>query len=122
MSRETTVMVYTKQDFNDRVNGVDKKQAKLLRRGYTTRVDRNGVIIAKPKSRRFYFPIKGIVLMIGGFLCFKAFMLAANGPDTYQDRLAILQNGTVVEAMGARVLSVDPATQFIAGKIGPLLR
>jgi hypothetical protein len=115
-------MVFTKQDFNERVNGVEQKQSKLLRRGYTTRVDRNGIIIAKPKPRRFHFPVRGLLLLVVGFVCFKAFMLAANGPDTYQDRLATLQSGNAVEVLGARVLSVDPATQLIADKLGPLLR
>ena len=60
--------------------------------------------------------------MVFSFFCFKAFMLIANGPDTYNDRLATLQNGTVIEAMGAKVLSIDPATQFIADQVGPYLR
>jgi hypothetical protein len=115
-------MVYTKEDFQSRLSGVDRKHSKLLRRGFTTRVDKNGVIIAKPKSRRLRFPLKGIVMMVLGFLCLKALMLSANGPAAYQERLATLEKGNVVEVAGARVLSVDPATQFIADQMGPLFR
>jgi len=115
-------MVYTKEDFSARLNHVEKKQSRLLRRGYTTRVDRNGIIIAKPKTMRLRLPVKGAFLLVVGFLCLKALMLSANGPDTYNDRLATLQNGSVVEAMGAKVLAIDPATQFIADKLGPLFR
>lgn len=120
--RKTTVMVYTKQDFNARLNAVDGKHSKLVRRGYTTRVDKNGIIIAKPKRARLRFPLKGVFLLVLSFLCFKAFMLVANGPDTYNDRLALLQNGTVVEAMGAKLLAVDPATRFIADQAITLMR
>ncbi|MEQ6201482.1 hypothetical protein ABMC88_00380 [Sulfitobacter sp. HNIBRBA2951] len=115
-------MVYTKEDFQSRLKGVDRKKSKMLRRRFSARVDNNGVIFAKPKARRLSFPLKGIVFMVLGFLCLKALMLSANGPDAYSERLATLENGNVVEAMGARVLSVDPATQFIADKIGPMFR
>ena len=115
-------MVYTKQDFNARLNTVGGKHSKLVRRGYMSRVDKNGIIITKPKRARVRLPVKGLVLMVFSFFCFKAFMLIANGPDTYNDRLATLQNGTVIEAMGAKVLSIDPATQFIADQVAPYLR
>lgn len=115
-------MVYTREDFHSRVGSVDKKRSKLVRRGYTSRVGKNGIIVAKPKSRRFSFPFKGIVLIVLSFLCFKALMLSANGPDTYNDRLATLQSGNAIESMGAKVLAIDPATQFIADQMGPMFR
>jgi len=115
-------MVYTKQDFQARLKDVDRSRSKLVRRGYTARVDRNGIIVAKPRTRRLRFPIKGIVFMVLGFLCLKALMLSANGPAAYEERLATLESGNAVEAMGARVLSIDPATQFIADKMGPMFR
>lgn len=115
-------MVYTKQDFEARVGAVDKNQSRMVRRGYTTYVGKNGVITAKPKAMRLRLPVKGAVLMVLCFFCFKAFMLAANGPATYQDRLATLENGSAIEALGARVLAIDPVTQFIADQAGPLLR
>lgn len=49
-------------------------------------------------------------------------MLSANGPQTYNDRLATLENGNAVEALGARVLAIDPATEFLAEKLGPMFR
>jgi len=115
-------MVYTKQDFNARLNAVDGKHAKLVRCGYTSRIDKNGIIITKPKRARVHLPVKGVVLMVFGFVCFKAFLLAVNGPETYTDRLEMLQNGTFIEAMGAKVLGIDPATQFIADTLAPYLR
>lgn len=115
-------MVYTKQDFNSRLNAVDGKHSELVRRGYTTRVDKNGIIITKPKRARLRLPLRGVFLLVLSFLCFKALMLIANGPDTYNDRLASLQNGNVVEAMGSTLLVIDPVTQFIADQAVALLR
>ncbi len=112
-------MVETKDHFVQRLSGLQRKHAKS---GVYTRVDNNGVLIIKAKRSRFYFPYKGLALLVVSFFVLKAFMLSVNGPDTYGDRLAILENGTIVEAMGAKLLGVDAATQMLADKIGPLLR
>lgn len=115
-------MVYTRDDFEARVGAVDKKLSRRGRNTIVARVQQNGVIYAKAKRRRRYVPIKGIALMVLGFFAFKAFMLAANGPAAYEDRLALLQEGTAIEAAGARVLGIDPVTQFIADQVGPMFR
>jgi hypothetical protein len=115
-------MVYTKEDFNARIGAVDKDKSNVLRRGYTTKIDKNGIIVVKPRAKRLRLPIKGVVFLIAGFLCLKALMLSANGPDTYNDRLATLENGNVIETVGARVLGIDPVTQLIANKIGTFFR
>ena len=115
-------MVYTKEDFYSRVGAVSKKSARRGKNEFVTRIDQNGVLIVKAKRRGFHFPVKGAVLMILAFFCFKALMLVSNGPEAYSDRLSTLENGTIIEAMGARVLSVDPVTQFIADQVRPFLR
>lgn len=122
MLRKTNVMVYTKEDFNSRVGSVTKKSARRGRNAFVTRIDKNGVVVVKAKRRGFQFPIRGTVLMILAFFCFKAFMLVSNGPEAYSDRLATLENGTMIEAMGARILSVDPVTQIIADQAVALFR
>ncbi|MBB3992847.1 hypothetical protein GGR95_000466 [Sulfitobacter undariae] len=115
-------MVYTKQDFVSRVKNVDGKHARLVSRGYTSRVDKNGIIVVKPKGKRLRFPIKGLLLLVLCFLGFKALVLTTSGPATYNERLAVLENGTAFEVLGATVLSIDPATQFIADQATLLLR
>ena len=122
MLRKTTVMVHTRDDFNSRVGAVAKKSARRGKNEFVTRIDQNGVLVVKAKRRGFQFPVKGLSLTILGFFCFKALMLGTSGPEAYADRLALLQEGTIIEAVGVRVLSVDPVTQFIADQVGPLLR
>ncbi len=115
-------MVYTKEDFNSRVVSVDKKSSRRGKNAFVTRIDNNGLLIVKAKPRRMRLPVRGVSLMVLGFFCFKALALSANGPQAYEDRLTLLQNGTTIEAVGARVLSIDPVTQFIADQVGPLFR
>lgn len=114
-------MVETKEHFTKRLKTLGRKHEKMTH-GYTTKIDRNGVIVAKPLRRKLGFPFKGLVLLVGGFLAFKALMLAAVGPITYNERLAKLESGTVIEQAGARVLGIDPVTSALADFAGPVIR
>lgn len=119
---ESIQMVETQANFANRLKGLGRKHANLAR-GHTTKVDHNGLITAVPKrSRRRSFPLRGTVLLVLGFIGFKAFILAAIGPTGYGERLATLQGGTSVERAGAMVLAVDPVTQMLADLMGPILR
>jgi len=114
-------MVETHDHFTKRLNLLGRKHAKMTH-GYSTKVDKNGLITVKPKAKRRGFPIKGLFLLVFGFFAFKAFMLVSYGPVTYTERLAKLENGTVIEAMGAKVLGLDPVTAMLADFAGPYLR
>lgn len=114
-------MVETKEHFVKRLKHLGRKHEKMTR-GYVTRVDRNGLLTVKPKRGRGSFPIMGLFLLAGGFFAFKAFMLAAVGPVTYNERLAKLDNGTAIEQAGARVLGIDPVTRALADFAGPVIR
>ncbi|UWR23372.1 hypothetical protein [Sulfitobacter sp. S190] len=115
-------MVETRENFSARLDGLGAKHRQMVSRGYTTRVDKNGIIIAKPKRARLHIPARGVMLAVLGFFFFKAFMLSAAGPDAYNERLSSLDTGNPVAAVGLAVMSVDPVTQMIADKMGPLFR
>ncbi len=115
-------MVYTRQDFEARVGAVDKKLSRKGRQTVVAHVNKNGIIYTKAKRTRSRLPVRGVLLMIVGFLCFKALMLSANGPAAYEERLLALKEGTVIEAIGGGILGIDPVTQFIADQAGPLFR
>lgn len=114
-------MIETRQHFANRLNTLGAKHQKLSR-GYTVMVDRNGLIVAQPKCTRRYFPLKGITMLILGFFVFKAFTLSVNGPEAYQERLAMLENGTIIEVFGAKIMGLDPVTVGLAESMGPLMR
>ena len=104
-------MVETHDDFAQRLHMLGRKHKKMTR-GYTTKIDNNGILVATPKKTQ-YLPgtgaLKLVMLMLIGFLSFKSLVLAAYGPVTYNERLSKLENGTTIEKMGAKT-------------VGPVLR
>ncbi len=107
--------------FDQRLNLLARKH-QAMSRGYVTRMQSNGLIIAQPKRRATHVPRRAVILFLLAFFCFKAFLVANLGPQTYDDRLARLQSGTYVEKAGAFVMQADPVTVYLAGQIGPVLR
>jgi hypothetical protein len=115
-------MVDSKLQFNNRLRLLGRKHSKMAN-GYTTQMRSDGLIVVKPRrSARRGFPLKGLVFLALGLFGFKALILASLGPDGYGERVAKLQDGTVVERGGAWVMQVDPATQVLADLMGPVLR
>ena len=113
--------VETHDHFVNRLSNLGRKHQQMTR-GYATKVGKDGLITVTPRRARRGFPFKGLVMLIIGFFAFKAFMLAAVGPVTYNERLAKLENGTVIEQAGAKVLGIDPVTNGLAAMVGPVLR
>ncbi len=114
-------MVETHDHFNKRLKCLGRKHAQMTR-GYTTIVGKDGLIVAQPKVKRRWFPVKGLILLVLGFFAFKAFMLVSFGPVTYGERLAKLEDGTAIEQVGAKVLGLDPLTVILADFAGQYLR
>jgi len=63
-----------------------------------------------------------VILFLLALLAFKGFLIASLGPDAYNERVDKLQNGTMIEKAGAWVMHIEPASDFIAQQIGPILR
>jgi hypothetical protein len=113
-------MVETHDHFVRRLRNLGRKHDQMTG-GYVTRVGRDGLITVQPRRARRGFPVKPLLLLVAGFFCFKAFMLAAIGPVTYNERLAKLEGGSMVEQVGAAALRIDPVTQTMAGIAGPVV-
>ncbi|MGC1496799.1 MAG: hypothetical protein WA790_13395 [Sulfitobacter sp.] len=114
-------MVETHDHFIKRLNVLGRKHEQMTH-GYVTKVGKDGLITVKPKAKRRGFPLKGLVLLVLGFFAFKAFILVSFGPVTYEERLSKLENGTVIEMAGAKVLGIDPITAVMAEYAGSILR
>lgn len=114
-------MVETHDHFHNRLNLLGRKHAQMTH-GYTTKVGSDGLIRVSPKVKRRGFPLKGLILVVWGFFAFKAFVLASIGPITYSERLEKLENGTVVEMVGAKLLGIDPVTAMLAKIAAPYVR
>ncbi len=114
-------MVETYQHFGRRVKKLNRKNA-LMANGYYTTMRDDGLVIARPVRRSVGFPFRSILLFLAVFICFKAFVLSSIGFASYESRLDLMKRGTVVEQAGAWALGLDPLTQVISAKIGPIFR
>lgn len=93
-----------------------------MSRGYVTRMRPDGLIVVKPRRVQSRVPGRSVLLFLAAFLVFKGFLLAHLGSETYGERIARLNDGSMIEKVGAFVMQVDPVSQLIAQKLWPLLR
>lgn len=117
-------MVETRDHFVKRLTMLGRKHEKMTH-GYTTKVGKDGLLVVKPKRKRSGGGgglVKLLLLIAIGFIGFKAFALASVGPVTYNERLAKLEKGTMIEQVGAKALAIDPVTEIVADSVGPVLR
>ena len=111
-------MAYT--EFDKRLRRIERRNRRLSR-GAVPYVDRNGLVSYRPRRAGLRVPLRGLLLVALGFFAFKGLVLAHLGPDLYAERVAALAEGTVVEQAGAWAMQSDPASEWIAGKLWPLL-
>ena len=100
-------------EFDARLRSIDKKRSRL-KQGYVTVVDRDGLIVTKPRRRRPSFPWKGVALLVLGFFGFKALLMAHLGFGNYADRVAKLEQGGLVEWAGSKLMQQDPLSIYLA--------
>ncbi|PCJ09099.1 MAG: hypothetical protein COB16_05545 [Rhodobacteraceae bacterium] len=107
--------------FLSRVRRLERKHNEMSY-GYTAQVRSDGLIVISPKKIQSRISARSVVLFLAAFLLFKGFLIASIGLDGYQDRLAKLQAGSMLEQGGAVIMTADPLSQMIAQEIGPILR
>lgn len=114
-------MVNTELDFHKRLAMLGRKHAAMAK-GYVMRMRPDGLIVVHTKrpNKLRLVPLKGLVLLVLGFCAFKALMLSSVGEATYNERVAKLEQGTVIEQGGAWLMQVDPATAMVAGLLKPI--
>lgn len=114
-------MIQNFAEFDRRVRKLDRKH-NAMSQGFVTRMRKDGLIVVQPKRKGFRFPVKQVVFLLAAVILFKAFLLANLGPDVYNIRLAKMQDGTIVEQVGAAFMQIDPASEYLASQIGPVFR
>lgn len=109
------------KDFGKRVKRINKHHRKLAN-GAVASVNHDGLIVAKVRRTGPRFPWKGIALCFAAFFAFKGFLLSQLGEATYDARVSGLEEGTVVEKVGAYAMATDPVTLWVSGQIETFLR
>lgn len=74
---------------------------------------------ARRRNRRS--PLRPLVTFVTVIVIFKGFLLASLGAATYGSKIDALREGTIVEQIGAYVMTMDPFSKSIATLIAPLL-
>ena len=109
------------QGFEKRVARIRRRHSKLGR-GYLMSVNHDGLVIARRRRRGLRFPVAGVTMAAAAVIGFKAFAFAYLGAGTYNDRIALLAEGTVTERIAAYAMQADPLTTAIADYLAPAFR
>jgi hypothetical protein len=114
-------MSQTIENFDRRLKRVNRRHNRMRDNGVVARIGKDGLISAYPRCRLPSFPLRGFVILFAAALLYKGFLLAYLGPQTYDNRVSALNQGSIVEQAGGWLLQADPATQAIAGLIKPFI-
>lgn len=108
--------------FDTRLKGIAKRRTRL-ENGYRSKVTKDGLIVFRPQRRtRGRVSLRGIFYLVFGFFLFKGLIMAHIGSTIYQQRVATLQEGSIVEQVGGFVMQPDVATRAIATQLRPIFK
>ncbi len=108
-------------EFDRRMRRISKRQSKLSR-GHVTKVNPDGLVVAKPKRRSYRSLMRGAVILIAALMIFKGVAYQQLGANVYEARVSTLKEGSVLEQSGALLMTPDPVTIWISNKIASLVR
>ena len=86
------------------------KTHQAMANGVVHTVDSNGLIVARPRIYNPRFPLRGLILLIATAFFFKGYIYTSLGATTYDERVAGLAEGTLIEQAGAWIMQADTAT------------
>lgn len=104
------------QQLEKRLTQIEVKR-RAISKGAVYSVNHDGLIISRPRRRGFRFPLRGLFFAIAGLLMFKIGLVASQGAATYAARIEELAEGTAFARICAWVMTVDPATLWVATQI-----
>lgn len=84
---------------------------------YRMEQPRPGYVAVRPQSNQGVFSFGLLSFALAAFLAFKVMLVVALNPTVYSLRVGILAEGTSVERIGARLMDIDPVTQFVSQMI-----
>jgi len=115
---EAAMPYYASRPFGRRLSRLERKHRRLARGGVTV-LRSDGLMVLRPRRFGFLRLFWFIAFAAAALVTFKAVVYVADGPISYQARLDRLAAGTGPEAVTARVMEVDPATQFVIDNAEP---
>lgn len=107
------------EEFDRRMRRISRRHTQLSR-GYVTSVNGDGLVVARPRRRTRRGMLRGLVVIFAVMMAFKGVLHAQLGAAVYDDRVAALAEGTVVERAGAWVMTADPVTLWLSQQFAKL--
>ena len=104
------------QQFMERMRRIVERHRKL-ERGFEPEVLPDGLVVAKPKPPSHHFVLRSFFACLIVLLGFKIFLLARLGPESYQQRLDLMNERGTLHRIGAYVMYPDGLTRLLAGLI-----
>ncbi|NSY39443.1 hypothetical protein [Leisingera sp. ANG59] len=114
-------MVEHRDQFQSRLKHINRKHA-AMSEGFSAQMRPDGLLVLQPRRVQSRISARTVLFFAAAFLLFKGFLIAALGSASYDERVARLSGGSAVERAGAFLMQAEPASMYIAQKIGPVLR
>ena len=102
-----------RDQFYKRLRRITRQNNKLSG-GYTLRLNKQNLIVARPHFTALAFPWKALFVTALIALGFKAYIMTVMDAPTYAGKLDTLSQGHMFEQAGAWVMQPDPATDAVA--------
>ncbi|MEW2912683.1 hypothetical protein [Leisingera sp. JC11] len=110
-----------RDQFQSRLKHINRKHT-AMSEGFSAKMRPDGLLVIQPRRVQSRISARTVVFFAAAFLLFKGFLMAALGFGSYDERVRALAEGSVIERAGAFVMQADPASVYVAQKIGPVLR
>lgn len=109
-------------EFDKRVRRVVKSHDRMRRNGVVHRIGKDGLIVSRPRMARPRFPLRGVLIVVLLGFAFKGLLWAQIGSEGFNERVAELRQGSVIERGGAWLMQEDAVTVWIGQQARPYLR
>lgn len=106
--------------FDKRLRSIVREHTRMSH-GAVHAIRHDGLITVRPRKYNPRFPLKGLMMVLGVSILFKAYILADLGQATYNQRVGALAEGSVFEKAGAWLMQPDTVTTGVAGVMRSLL-
>jgi hypothetical protein len=114
-------MTYVNAPFEKRLRKIVRTNNRMANAGVVHKMKPDGLIVAKPRIYTPRFPWRGMVLLIAAIFVFKGYVHFALGAADFDQRIAMLSEGSVFEKIGGLAMQADPIVLLVSQTFGQLL-
>lgn len=109
------------RSFGRRIGRLERKHRRLSR-GAVTVLRSDGLMVMRPRRNGLPRLIAFLLLAGAGLTVFKAVAFVSQGEAVYEAQVNELAAGTPPEAVAAKILHIDPVSEFIIVTAAPHIR